>query len=130
MNAARPYEHPGAEEIELTRVLFALSDPLRLTMVRHLAAVAAEVDSLELGPDLPRSTLTHHTRLLRESGVTLTRASGRKCLIRLRTEDLQARFPGLLDAVLADGRPAAEGTGPSSPPTAPRPSRTGGRREE
>lgn len=129
MTAARHYEHPGAEEIELTRVLFALSDPLRLAMVRHLAA-AAEVDSLELGPDLPRSTLTHHTRLLRESGVTLTRASGRKCLIRLRAEDLQARFPGLLDAVLADGRPAAEGTGPSSPPTAPRPSRTGGRREE
>ncbi len=130
MTAARHYEHPGAEEIELTRVLFALSDPLRLAMVRHLAAAAAEVDSLELGPDLPRSTLTHHTRLLRESGVTLTRASGRKCLIRLRTEDLQARFPGLLDAVLADGRPAAEGTGPSSPPTAPRPSRTRGRREE
>lgn len=129
MTAARHYEHPGAEEIELTRVLFALSDPLRLAMVRHLAAAAAEVDSLELGPDLPRSTLTHHTRLLRESGVTLTRASGRKCLIRLRTEDLQARFPGLLDAVLADGWPAAEGTGPSSPP-APRPSRTRGRREE
>lgn len=129
MTAARHYEHPRAEEIELTRVLFALSDPLRLAMVRHLAAAAAEVDSLELGPDLPRSTLTHHTRLLRESGVTLTRASGRKCLIRLRTEDLQARFPGLLDAVLADDRPAAEGTGPSSPP-APRPSRTRGRREE
>ena len=130
MTAARHYEHPGVEEIELTRVLFALSDPLRLAMVRHLAAAAAEVDSLELGPDLPRSTLTHHTRLLRESGVTLARASGRKCRIRRRTEDLQARFPGLLDAVLADGRPAAEGAGPSSPPAAPRPSRTRGRREE
>ena len=129
MTVARHYEHSGVEEIELTCVLFALSDPLRLAMVRHLAA-AAEVDSLELGPDLPRSTLTHHTRLLRESGVTLTRASGRKCLIRLRTEDLQARFFGLLDAVLTNGRPAAEGTGPSSPPTTPQPSRTGGRREE
>ena len=113
MTAARHYEHPGAEEIELTRVLFALSDPLRLAMVRHLAAVAAEVDSLELGPDLPRSTLTHHTRLLRESGVTLTRASGRKCLIRLRTEDLQARFPGLLDAVLAALPEESAAAGPS-----------------
>ena len=61
MTAARHYEHPGAEEIELTRVLFALSDPLRLAMVRHLAA-AAEVDSLELGPDLPRSTLKNSSR--------------------------------------------------------------------
>lgn len=130
MTAARHYEHPETEQIELTRVLFALSDPLRLAMVRHLAAAAAEVDSLELGPDLPRSTLTHHTRLLRESGVTLTRASGRKCLIRLRTEDLQARFPGLLDVVLADGRPADGGAKSPSPPAARRPTRTRGRREE
>ncbi|MFJ6618755.1 ArsR/SmtB family transcription factor [Kitasatospora sp. NPDC091335] len=100
MAAARTYHHPDADDIALPRVLFALSEPLRLTMLRILTE-RGEVDSLELGPDLPRSTLTHHTSLLRESGVVFVRAEGRKCMIRLRTEDLEARFPGLVKTVLA-----------------------------
>lgn len=96
----RTYEHPDTDDIAIPRVLFALSEPLRLDMVRTLAE-RGEVDSIELGPDLPRSTLTHHTSLLRESGVVFVRAQGRKCLIRLRDGDLQHRFPGLLDSVLA-----------------------------
>ncbi|WP_330434295.1 helix-turn-helix domain-containing protein [Streptomyces sp. NBC_00825] len=58
------------------------------------------MDSIELGPDLPRSTLTHHTRLLRESGVVFVRAEGRKRMIQLRRDDLEARFPGLISTVL------------------------------
>jgi DNA-binding transcriptional ArsR family regulator len=69
-------------------------------MVRILAD-RGEVDSIDLGPDLPRSTLTHHTSLLRESGVVFVRAEGRKCMIRLRTADLESRFPGLIDTVLS-----------------------------
>ncbi|MFB4289557.1 ArsR/SmtB family transcription factor [Nonomuraea sp. ATR24] len=96
----RTYEHPTIDEIAIPRVLFALSEPLRLNMVRMLAE-RGEVDSIDLGPDLPRSTLTHHTSLLRESGVVFVRAEGRKCMIRLRDEALEARFPGLLGTVLA-----------------------------
>ena len=96
----RSYEHPDTEAIAIPRVLFALSEPLRLNMVRMLAE-NGEVDSIELGPDLPRSTLTHHTSLLRESGVVFVRGEGRKCMISLRTEDLDQRFPGLLDTVLS-----------------------------
>ncbi|MFC4333795.1 ArsR/SmtB family transcription factor [Salininema proteolyticum] len=96
----RIYVHPETEEIAIQRVLFALSEPLRLDMVRILAE-QGETDSIDLGPDLPRSTLTHHTRLLRESGVVFVRAEGRKCMIRLRDEDLEERFPGLLHTVLA-----------------------------
>jgi DNA-binding transcriptional ArsR family regulator len=100
MAAVRTYHHPDVDEIALPRVLFALSEPLRLTMVRALSE-HGEVDSLDLGPDLPRSTLTHHTSLLRESGVVFVRAEGRKCMIRLRAEDLDARFPGLVRTILA-----------------------------
>ncbi|MGD8164752.1 ArsR/SmtB family transcription factor [Pantoea sp. FN0307] len=95
----RNYHHPDVEEIAIARVLFALSEPLRLNMVKMLAE-QGEVDSIDLGPDLPRSTLTHHTSLLRESGVVFVRAEGRKCMIKLRGEDLNARFPGLLGTVL------------------------------
>ena len=105
MSPARSYDHPDTEDITMPRVLFALSDPLRLGMIHHLAAADGEVDSRELGPDLPKSTLTHHTRLLRESGLTWTRGVGRQCLIRLRTVDLDARFPGLLGTVLAGWHP-------------------------
>ncbi|MFE7618313.1 ArsR/SmtB family transcription factor [Streptomyces sp. NPDC057496] len=103
MTPARTYEHPDTEAIAIPRVLFALSEPLRLNMVRMLVE-RGEVDSIELGPDLPRSTLTHHTSLLRESGVVFVRAEGRKCMIRLRDDDLEARFPGLIRTVL-DGYP-------------------------
>ncbi|MEV2255480.1 helix-turn-helix transcriptional regulator [Streptomyces sp. NPDC050147] len=100
MAPPRSYTHPDPDDIAIPRVLFALSEPLRLSMVRMLAQ-HGEVDSIELGPDLPRSTLTHHTSLLRESGVVHVRAEGRKCMIRLRTDDLERRFPGLIDTVLA-----------------------------
>ncbi|WTC76511.1 hypothetical protein OG882_39805 (plasmid) [Streptomyces anulatus] len=95
----RTYHHPDTGEIAIPRVLFALSEPLRLNMVRMLAE-QGETDSIDLGPELPRSTLTHHTSLLRESGVVFVRAEGRKCMIRLREDDLEARFPGLLGTVL------------------------------
>lgn len=110
MAAARAYEHPEAGEIMIPRVMFALSEPLRLSMVQMLAE-RGEVDSIELGPDLPRSTLTHHTSLLRESGVVLVRAEGRKCMIQLRRDDLEIRFPGLIDTVLdgyQEDRPAKD----------------------
>jgi DNA-binding transcriptional ArsR family regulator len=96
----RSYEHPDTDDIAIPRVLFALSEPLRLNMVRMLAE-RGEVDSIELGPDLPRSTLTHHTSLLRESGVVFVRGEGRKCMIRLRDDDLEKRFPGLVSTVLS-----------------------------
>ncbi|MFC9856353.1 MULTISPECIES: ArsR/SmtB family transcription factor [unclassified Streptomyces] len=106
----RTYHHPDTDEIAIPRVLFALSEPLRLNMVRMLAE-QGETDSIDLGPELPRSTLTHHTSLLRESGVVFVRAEGRKCMIRLREGDLEARFPGLLGTVLTGYESAADDRG-------------------
>ena len=95
----RKYEHPAIEELEFVRVLAAVSDPIRLEMVKRMAD-GQEHDSLRLADDLPRSTLTYHTRQLREARVTWTRGKGRTCLISLRSQDLNERFPGLLDAVI------------------------------
>lgn len=100
----RTYEHPTADDMSLPRVLAALSDPTRLEMVRRLAD-GQERDSLDLAEDLPRSTLTYHTRMLREAGVTWTRGEGRSCLIRLRRDDLESLFPGVLGAVIANAAP-------------------------
>lgn len=95
----RSYVHPEVDQITLPGVLAALSDPTRLEMVHRLAD-GAEHDSLTLADDLPRSTLTYHTRMLREAGVTWTRSQGRQCVIALRSDDLEAVFPGLMASIL------------------------------
>jgi DNA-binding transcriptional ArsR family regulator len=96
----REPHHPARRELELSAVLHALSDPARLEIVRRLAAGdEPPCGTFELG--LSKATLSHHFRVLRESGVVRTRPEGRKRLLSLRVDDLEARFPGLLNAVLA-----------------------------
>jgi DNA-binding transcriptional ArsR family regulator len=98
---AMSLEHPDRAEMELTAVLHALSDPQRLRIVRILAASdePRACGSFEL--EVSKSTCTHHFRVLREAGVIEQRLQGTSKLNALRREDLDARFPGLLDAVLA-----------------------------
>lgn len=111
MSPPRTYTHPQPSDITLPRVLHALSDPIRLEMVRRLST-SEEADSITLADFLPRSTLTYHTRILRESGVTWTRSEGRSCMISLRRADLEACFPGLLDSLIeAADREAAASEG-------------------
>lgn len=96
---SRNYYHPNEHEISLARVLFALSDPIRLNMVRSLAK-HQRLNSSDLGSNMPKSTITHHTRILRESGVTNTNTEGRYCWISLRYDMLNKKFPGLLNSIL------------------------------
>jgi DNA-binding transcriptional ArsR family regulator len=94
-------EHPERNEIELPGVLHALSDPQRLEIVRTLAESASPVACGSIKLDVVKSTMTHHYRVLRESGVIRQKREGTTKLTELRREDLDARFPGLLDAVLS-----------------------------
>ena len=50
---------------------------------------------------LPNSTGSYHLRQLREAGVTRARANGPKRMISLRREDLESRFPGLVELITA-----------------------------
>jgi DNA-binding transcriptional ArsR family regulator len=96
----REPHHPSRQELELSSVLHALSDPARLEIVRRLAeGDEPSCGMFDLG--LSKATLSHHFRVLRESGVVMVRPEGRKRLLSLRMEDLDARFPGLMDAILA-----------------------------
>jgi DNA-binding transcriptional ArsR family regulator len=98
----RALHHPAADELELTGVLHALSDPVRLRIVRTLAA--EDCGSLRCGAialPVTKSTSTHHFRVLRESGVIEQHAQRTSLVNRLRREELDARFPGLLASVLS-----------------------------
>jgi DNA-binding transcriptional ArsR family regulator len=93
--------HPTREKLELAKVLHALSDPQRLCIVRGLAGDPTPRRCGSFDLDVTKSTLTHHFRVLREAGVIDQREEGTARLNSLRRDDLDARFPGLLDAVLA-----------------------------
>jgi DNA-binding transcriptional ArsR family regulator len=102
---------PHLDELDLVAVLHALSDPIRLEIVR---ALAESGDGRPCGSfDVPvtKSTLTHHFRVLRESGVIAQRHDGTSKLCTLRGADLETRFPGLLDAVLSAAPEPAQPVG-------------------
>ncbi|MEV0295608.1 helix-turn-helix transcriptional regulator [Nocardia sp. NPDC050710] len=100
----RQLPQPSTADLDLVRVLSALADPVRLELVRSLAGVreplSCNVDRFDV--EVTAATLSHHWKVLRDSGITTTFASGRNRLVELRRADLEARFPGLLGAVLAD----------------------------
>lgn len=87
------------DELSLVAVMGALSDPIRVGLVRVLSD-GEERGWGELRAPVAKSTLSHHLRVLRDAGVTRTRQDGTRCFVALRSGDLNRRFPGLLDAVL------------------------------
>jgi DNA-binding transcriptional ArsR family regulator len=92
--------HPTRDELDLTAVMHALSDPARRTVARVLAAEGERAcGTFPLG--VTKATASHHFKVLREAGITMTRVDGAHRYLTLRRADLDARFPGLLDAVLA-----------------------------
>ncbi|MFL6055538.1 MAG: ArsR/SmtB family transcription factor [Actinoallomurus sp.] len=95
--------HPLVEDLTLPKVLAALADPARLATVRTLAGVGESPCGRiqqDAGLEVSKSTMSHHLRILREAGITYSRVQGARRLLTLRREDLDRRFPGLLDAVL------------------------------
>ena len=116
--------HPAREQIQLPLVLDCLSDPIRLAIVHRLAKHAlAEMEKMDLccgdfSGLSGKSNLAYHFAKLRESGLLQTRIEGTTRYMSLRRDDLNARFPGLIDSVLqavdrdadqlpSDNRPAS-----------------------
>lgn len=100
--APREHPHPDLHEVELVTVLAALAEPTRLRIVRMLAAME-ERERAWKDIDLPiaRSTLSHHLKILRNAGLLWSRTEGTRCFVSLRDKEMEGRFPGLLECVLA-----------------------------
>jgi DNA-binding transcriptional ArsR family regulator len=97
--------HPPIQNVALTDVLAALADPVRLHAVRTLAALGSSPCTdlyRAAGLTIGRSTFSHHQKILREAGVIQERIAGARRILHVRTEDLESRFPGLLNVVLAE----------------------------
>ena len=103
--------HPTREQIELPMVLDCLSDPIRLAIVYQLAQqerVSIELCCGDFSGLGAKSNLAYHFAKLRECGLMLTRVAGTNRFVRLRRDDLDARFPGLLDAVITSAAKDAD----------------------
>src|SRR6201991_2798025 len=113
-------EELPAAEMTLAAVMAAPSAPVRVPIVRALAALGeASCGTFELG--ISKATRSHHLKVLREAGLTHTRAEGTHRYVSLRRDEVDERFPGLLGAVLnaaereATAVPARSPRWPSSP---------------
>jgi DNA-binding transcriptional ArsR family regulator len=93
---------PDLEAIDVLTVLQALSDPVRLQIVRQLATCSGpgELMCRQIEMPVTKSTGSHHLKTLARAGITSEREQGTSKYIRLRRAELDSRFPGLLDSVL------------------------------
>ncbi|ARF58850.1 ArsR/SmtB family transcription factor [Streptomyces gilvosporeus] len=99
-SGSRSLDHPDRDDIRLAEVLHALADPVRLRIVRAIAAADGELNCADVALPVSKSTCTHHFRVLREHGVIRQIYRGTAKMNALRRADLDALFPGLLDDVL------------------------------
>ncbi|MGJ5819734.1 ArsR/SmtB family transcription factor [Paludibaculum fermentans] len=95
----RAGKEPTKDQIELSEVMYALSDPVRLEIVAFLAQ-RGEQPCSTCCVDMPKSSLSHHYKVLRETGVISTRIEGTRHFNSLRADDLNTRFPGLLSSIV------------------------------
>ena len=98
--ATTELHYPSRDEIQLAEVLHALSDPVRLQIVRMLDEADGSVPCGQMHLPVAKSTASHHFKILREAGIARSRYEGTRRYHALRRDDLDARFPGLLDTVL------------------------------
>ncbi len=88
----------------LQEVLAAVSDPVRLEMVRRLYAEGRPTPCARLYDDVSKSTASHHFKILREAGVTARSVVGGQTHQDLRLDDVEAAYPGVLSSILATPR--------------------------
>jgi DNA-binding transcriptional ArsR family regulator len=95
--------HPDPDQIELANVLSALGDETRLAMIGYLARNEAS-GGMTCGQFCTlgsKTNISYHVAKLREAGVVNVEPIGTSRLVTLRRCDLDQRFPGLLDSIIA-----------------------------
>ncbi len=91
--------HPNIDQLCLSTILNALGDPIRLQILKNLASQRETTCSC-CNINLPKSALSHHFKVLRESGLINVRIEGKQRFLSIRYGELEKRFPGLLNTVI------------------------------
>jgi DNA-binding transcriptional ArsR family regulator len=88
------------DQVELTDIMYALSDPARLEIIKRLKNAGREMTCGELDLDRPKSSMSHHFKILRSAGLVYTEVSGKEHMNSLRLNELEKKFPGVLKSIL------------------------------
>jgi DNA-binding transcriptional ArsR family regulator len=96
----RQIKHPSIDQIELTDIMYALSDPTRLEIVGQLANAGRKMTCGEFDLNRPKSSMSHHFKILRAAGIVETLIEGTEHMNALRVAEIEQKFPGVLQSVL------------------------------
>lgn len=96
----RQIKHPTIEQVELTDIMYALADPTRLEIVLMLAQAGKKLTCGEINLNRPKSSMSHHFKILRSAGLVETLIEGTEHMNSLRLEEVEGKYPGVLTAVL------------------------------
>ena len=100
--STRTFELPAVLPVgSVQEVLAALADPVRLEMVRRMAASGEPVACGLLYEGIGKSTASHHFKILREAGITERVVIGGQAHQLLRADALEQALPGVVTAVVA-----------------------------
>jgi len=114
--------HPPKEDISLFTILYALSEPLRFNIIEQLVdGQELTCGAFKLNLNRGKSTMTHHFKVLRDAGLIQTRVDGREHYTSLRRDDIEQRFPGLLDTMMTAFKSASKNTEAQAIPILPHP---------
>ena len=106
--ATRPLRHPDIDNVTIVDILHALADPVRLAIVGELMEAREGMSCVEtmgrVHLVLPRSTCSQHFQILREAGLIRCERKGVELSSRLRFDEIEGRFPGLLKSILRSYR--------------------------
>jgi len=91
-------------QLGVVSVLRALADPVRLDLVRQLSRSETPIACGRFDTRVAKNTLSHHFKILREAGIIATHREGGQALNVLREDEIDAAFPGLLNAILPETR--------------------------
>ena len=99
-DSVRALKHPSLDRLELADIMFALSDPARIDIVRALARSKQPLTCQQLTGERAKSTMSRHFQVLRDSGVIHTDVDGKEHLNTLREAEMERYFPGLPRSIL------------------------------
>lgn len=119
--------HPSRAEMQLPEIMNALADPLRYQVIQTFVSLpeGTERTCVSFGFPVSKSTLSHHFRIMRESGLLQQVDRGNSRKAHLRRDDLEARFPGLIELIGQNPPPPAPPPGSGAPAKRPRSGRRG-----
>jgi DNA-binding transcriptional ArsR family regulator len=100
----KPLVHPALEDITVEGILHALSDPTRVEIFAKMMGAGGSANCasfLTVGEKpIPKSTLSQHFKVLRDSGLVRSERMGVEMQNTSRCAEIETRFPGLLPAIV------------------------------